>query len=181
MYLDSDGYVRINVDGQWRQEHRVIMERLLGRPLRDDEHIHHIDDDRTNNARENLRLVTKAEHNSIHKTGNRYWVGRCHREETKRKLSTIASKRIGSKNPNYRDVPLEQVFLLLRHGFTLRQLTPLWRIHRQSLGRKLRRAGYDQRVWVGRITQENRARLSQIARDRGYVDRLKAGRKRGAP
>lgn len=37
-------------------EHRLIMEEVLGRPLRDYETVHHRNGDRQNNARENLVL-----------------------------------------------------------------------------------------------------------------------------
>lgn len=38
------------------QEHRLVMARSLGRPLRRTESVHHIDGDRSNNALENLQL-----------------------------------------------------------------------------------------------------------------------------
>lgn len=37
-------------------EHRLIMQRALGRPLLSSESVHHIDGDKTNNAIENLQL-----------------------------------------------------------------------------------------------------------------------------
>jgi hypothetical protein len=40
--------------------HRLIMERVLGRPLLPTEHIDHADGDGLNNQRSNLRLCTKA-------------------------------------------------------------------------------------------------------------------------
>ena len=44
---DANGYVR---------EHRLVMEEKLGRYLRPEEVVHHIDGDPANNAPENLRL-----------------------------------------------------------------------------------------------------------------------------
>lgn len=44
---DASGYVK---------EHRLVMARKLGRPLRGDETVHHIDGDRTNNSYDNLQL-----------------------------------------------------------------------------------------------------------------------------
>jgi bacillopeptidase F (M6 metalloprotease family) len=43
--------------------HRVIYARILGRPLKRYEHIDHIDCDKLNNRRSNLRLVTQANNN----------------------------------------------------------------------------------------------------------------------
>jgi hypothetical protein len=43
------------------------MEKHLGRKLNNDEHIHHKDFSRDNNAIENLMILTKGEHSRIHR------------------------------------------------------------------------------------------------------------------
>lgn len=48
------------------REHRLIMENHIGRPLRRDEHVHHIDENKMNNSIENLMLVTPKEHAALH-------------------------------------------------------------------------------------------------------------------
>ena len=50
----------------YESEHRIVMMESLGRPLTTDEHVHHVDHDPTNNAIENLRLVTPSEHAATH-------------------------------------------------------------------------------------------------------------------
>lgn len=77
-YVDREGYVMILVvsglpaDGQsgwtkYRKEHRVVMEKMLGRRLRPGEIVHHIDNDKQNNSEENLLLLsTQSEHRILH-------------------------------------------------------------------------------------------------------------------
>ena len=67
----EDGYVEIKVGwGQrgWVPEHRWLMEQKVGRPLRRDEHVHHIDHVRDNNDLSNLELLSAKEHLRMHAT-----------------------------------------------------------------------------------------------------------------
>ena len=66
----SHGYYRIGKAGQ--HEHRKIFEDYIGRKLKPDEVIHHIDFDKTNNSIENLWLYqSKNEHTRVHCNYNR--------------------------------------------------------------------------------------------------------------
>jgi hypothetical protein len=65
-YVDRDGYVlargtRLGPK-RWMYEHRVVMERELGRDLLTSEHVHHINHVRTDNRPVNLQVTTKREH-----------------------------------------------------------------------------------------------------------------------
>lgn len=46
--------------------HRVVWERHNGRPVPDGFHVHHRDEDRSNNAADNLELLEGAEHLALH-------------------------------------------------------------------------------------------------------------------
>jgi hypothetical protein len=58
----------MTADGE-RYEHRVVMEALLGRPLRPNEHVHHRNGNSLDNRPENLQLVSQAEHMHLHFAG----------------------------------------------------------------------------------------------------------------
>lgn len=46
---------------------RAVAEADLGRPLRDDEVVHHVNGDVTDDRPENLRVLTRAEHIDLHR------------------------------------------------------------------------------------------------------------------
>lgn len=63
----KDGYIRITVGGKRKLYHREVVEQFLGRPLRSDEIVHHLDGDNTNNDINNLTVMTQSEHINLHR------------------------------------------------------------------------------------------------------------------
>lgn len=69
----DDGYIKVyspdhpkcTADG-YVMKHILVMERKIGRLIADDECVHHINHIRDDNRIENLRLMTKSEHMSMH-------------------------------------------------------------------------------------------------------------------
>jgi hypothetical protein len=82
---NSDGYIYIWDQSANRAEHIVIAERVLGKPLPAGAEVHHVDEDRANNANGNLVICQdKAYHKLLHirtaaldACGNANW-RRCH-------------------------------------------------------------------------------------------------------
>lgn len=59
----KSGYVRVNLgSGDWEYEHRMVAEKALGRPLKDDEIVHHVNAEKSDNRNCNLLICTNAYH-----------------------------------------------------------------------------------------------------------------------
>ena len=70
--LTSNGYVEFTRGPhKGRAVHTVLAEAMLGRPLRSDEVVHHMDRDRTNNSLCNLQVMTRSEHTALHRREDR--------------------------------------------------------------------------------------------------------------
>lgn len=77
---------KVVAGGIYLRRSRAVMSSVLGRALLPNEHVHHKNENRSDDSPENLELISPADHNSHHKTGA------THTEETKAKISNGLKK-----------------------------------------------------------------------------------------
>jgi len=63
---ERGGYLQLGGGSNRTYAHRELAESLLGRPLRAEEHVHHIDRDRKNNSPSNLLVLEIKPHMALH-------------------------------------------------------------------------------------------------------------------
>ena len=102
LFCDPDGYVLVlkpdwytgRVGSKHVYEHQVVVAQMLGLTSAPEEmHIHHIDEDRTNNSPDNLAIVTAQGHKTIHARSplRRLTLWELHRSGTSKSTKTTAT------------------------------------------------------------------------------------------
>lgn len=59
--INPDGYRVFTINGKILREHRMVMESVVGRKLRSEENVHHLNGDRADNRLENLELWSTSQ------------------------------------------------------------------------------------------------------------------------
>lgn len=68
----SNGYVKLLLsNGKIIEEHRFLFQETIGRELDFDEIVHHIDGNKSNNAIDNLELLSRSDHARHHSASAR--------------------------------------------------------------------------------------------------------------
>lgn len=87
----NSGYVFEKTEAGWIQQHRIVMERHIGRKLHAWEVVHHKNEVKTDNRIENLEICEWSEHTRNHHVGAR------RQGESLRRLRESQPRRAGTK------------------------------------------------------------------------------------
>ena len=88
------------VNGKRVPEHRAVVEELLGITLEEDQVVHHLNGDKTDNRPENLQVMDRREHARLHASAM---------PQTPEKQQKVSNARKGKPNPKARALSPDQV------------------------------------------------------------------------
>lgn len=99
-------------EGNWDgyiYEHRFVAEELVGRLLNENDIVHHIDGDRTNNSLDNLEVTTRSTHSESHnldRYGDKPLCLRCGKVIDSRRQVYCSKKCVAGNNrkPSKREI-----------------------------------------------------------------------------
>lgn len=109
----QNGYYAYNYRGKRYLEHRILLELILNKKLKNSDVVHHKDHDKSNNCFQNLQVMNNYEHLSLHHAGSKKPTSNQNPSNklTKEKINKMIelSKKIIKKNgrPNYSKIGKE--------------------------------------------------------------------------
>ena len=102
-------YKCLKISGKRIDEHRKIMSDFLGRKLKRNEVVHHINGDKKDNRIENLVVLSISEHSRLHNKGKTL------SQETKNKIKVAHTGRPHKKKLSIEDIIFVREHYIAKH------------------------------------------------------------------
>lgn len=119
-------YKAIRVNGVKCDEHRVIMEKHIGRKLNRFEVVHHINGDKSDNRIENLEVMLLSEHTTHHMKNHTV------SDETRRKISQVRSGTI-NKQRKFNESDIIEIYNKHISGMSNRKIAILYGVCHETI------------------------------------------------
>jgi len=120
-------YQAVTINGIKHDLHRIIAEQKIGRPLTDDEVVHHINGDIQDNRPENLQVMSREEHGRLHS------VGRIMSEETRQKLSEQSKGKPNLSCRKLSESDVEQIIEFANQGLSQRKIAKVFSVDHSAI------------------------------------------------
>ena len=99
--LQKNGYITICIGNKKYYEHRLLMEKFLGRKLKKTEQVHHKNGVKTDNRIENLEIIMLGDHQKKHAINNNLGKNRLGVEPINKTPKEIRNKIIQLRKEGY--------------------------------------------------------------------------------
>jgi hypothetical protein len=113
-------YAAVTVDGNKIHIHRLLMEYWLQMELPFQASVHHINENKLDDRKENLSVMVNNAHNSIHMKGRSF------SEDHKRKIGQANHKRVGMKMKKRVNIPINELSMYLDSGYSIKKIAEIY-------------------------------------------------------
>lgn len=128
------GHLEVELNGKHKKVHILLFETFNNYKLKDNECIHHIDENKENNIYENLELLDKIEHTKLHRSSGE---STCKISYTmKEKFKNGELNLSGENNPRHKltEEEVTQIKLLLKEEIlTQKEIADVFGVSRSAI------------------------------------------------